>query len=146
MTTNLNHQGTKARRFGENFLAVPAETERIAREVVDSAFKVHTTLGPGLLESVYELCLAHELGKRGLKFQTQVPFPIVYDGMHLDAGFRIDLLVESQLVVEIKAVEEMLPLFDAQLLTYLKLAKKRLGLLINFNIPRIKDGIKRIIL
>jgi GxxExxY protein len=143
---NLNHQVTKAPRFAGNFLALPPETDRLAKMVVDSAFKVHTTLGPGLLESVYEVCLSHELGKRGLKFHAQVPFPIIYDGMALDAGFRIDLLVEDQLVVEIKAVEEMLPLFDAQLLTYLKLAQKRLGLLINFNVPRIKDGIKRIVL
>jgi len=143
---NFNHQVTKARRFGENFSAVSSETDRLAKEVVDSAFKVHSTLGPGLLESVYEICLAHELKKRGFKFQTQVPFPIFYDGLRLDAGLRIDLLVEDRLVVEIKAVETMQPVFDAQLLTYLKLTQKRLGLLINFNVPKIKDGIKRIIL
>jgi GxxExxY protein len=141
-----NHQDTKVPRFGENFLAVSSETDRIAKEVVDGAFKVHSTLGPGLLESVYEICLAHELSQRGLKSQTQVAFPISYDGLLLDAGLRIDLLVENQLVVELKAVETMLPVFEAQLLTYLKLAKMRLGLLINFNVPKIKDGIKRIIL
>ena len=143
---NSNHQVTKSPGFGEDFLAVAPKTDRLAKIVVDSAFKVHTILGPRLLESVYELCLAHELNKRGLKFQTQIASPIIYDGMPLDTGFRIDLLVEDQLVVEIKAVEALLPLFDAQLLTYLKLAKKRLGLLINFNVPGIKDGIKRIIL
>ena len=143
---NLNHQDTKTPRFGENFLAVSSETDRIAKEVVDAAFKVHSALGPGLLESVYEVCLAHELKKRGLKFQTQVAFPINYDDVILDAGLRIDLLVENQLVVELKAVETMLPLFDAQLLTYLKLTKMRLGLLINFNVPKIKDGIRRIVL
>ena len=131
---------------GKKFLPVSPNVERLAAEVVDGAFKVHSSLGPGLLESVYEICLAHELNKRGLKFQTQVAFPIVYDDVRLDAGLRIDLLVENQLVVELKAVETTLPLFGAQLLTYLKLTNKRLGLLINFNVPKIKDGIKRIIL
>ncbi|MGO9586849.1 MAG: GxxExxY protein [Limisphaerales bacterium] len=135
------HEDTK-----NGFVPVSAEVERIAAVVVDSAFKVHSTLGPGLLESVYEICLAHELSKRGLKFRTQVSLPIVYDSLHLDGGLRIDLLVENQLVVELKAVEIMLPVFEAQLLTYLKLTGCRLGLLINFNVPRIKDGIKRIIL
>jgi GxxExxY protein len=141
-----NHQDTKTPRFGENFLVVSPETDRMAKEVVDGAFKVHSTLGPGLLESIYEVCLAHELSRRGLKFQTQVAFPIVYDDIRLDAGLRIDLVVENQLIVEIKAVEIMQPVFEAQLLTYLKLTKMRLGLLINFNVPKIKDGIKRIIL
>jgi GxxExxY protein len=135
------HEDTK-----KEFLPVSFELERIAAEVVDGAFKVHLALGPGLLESVYETCLAHELKKRGLQIQTQVAFPIVYDGVRLDAGLRIDLVVESQLIVEIKAVETMQPVFEAQLLTYLKLMQKRLGLLINFNVSRIKDGIKRIIL
>jgi len=141
-----NHQVTKTPRFGENFLAVSSETDQIAKEVVDSAFKVHSTLGPGLLESVYEICIAHELSKRGLKFQTQVAFPIIYDNVRLDAGLRIDLLVEEKLIVEIKAVEIMQTIFEAQLLTYLKLTKMRLGLLINFNVPKVKDGIKRIVL
>ena len=114
--------------------------------MVDAAFKVHSTLGPGLLESVYEVCLAHELSRRGLKIQTQVAFPIVYEDVRLDAGLRIDLVVENRLIVEIKAVETMPPVFEAQLLTYLKLTKMRLGLLINFNVSKIKDGIKRIIL
>lgn len=143
---NFNHQDTKAQRFEKNFLAVSPELNRIAKEVVDAAFKVHSTLGAGLLESVYETCLAHELSKRGLKIQTQVAFPIVYDEVRLDAGLRIDLVVERQLIVEIKAVEMMPPVFEAQLLTYLKLTKIRLGFLINFNVPKIKDGIKRIIL
>jgi GxxExxY protein len=135
------HEDTK-----KKFLPVSLELEQIATEVVDSAFKVHSTLGPGLLESIYELCLAHELSKRNFKTESQVAFPIVYDGLRLDAGLRIDLLVENQLVVEIKAVETMQPVFEAQLLTYLKLTHKRLGLLINFNVPRIKDGIRRIVL
>ena len=143
---SFNHQDTKTQSFEKNFAPVSAEIEQVAREVVDAAFKVHSSLGAGLLESVYEVCLAHELKKRGLKFQTQVAFPIVYDGMRLDAGLRIDLLVDGNLVVELKAVESMLPLFEAQLLTYLKLTGKRLGLLINFNVPKIKDGIRRIVL
>ena len=141
-----NHQDTKTPSFEKNFLAVSSEIDCLAKEVVDAAFKVHSNLGPGLLESVYEICLAHELRKRGLKFQTQVAFPIAYDGLLLEAGLRIDLLVENQLVVELKAVETMQPVFEAQLLTYLKLTQKRLGLLINFNVPKIKDGIRRIVL
>ncbi len=143
---NFNHQDTKTPRFQEGYAPVSPGIDRLAKEMVDVAFKVHSTLGPGLLESVYEICLAHELSKRGLKIQTQVAFPIVYDEVRLDAGLRIDLLVENQLIVEIKAVETMQPIFEAQLLTYLKLTKMRLGLLINFNVPKIKDGIKRIIL
>jgi GxxExxY protein len=142
----LNHQDTKTPRFGENFSPVSPETDRLAREVVNAAFKVHSTLGPGLLESVYEICLAHELKKRGLKIQTQVAFPIIYDEVRLDAGLRIDLVVENQLIVEIKAVETMQPVFEAQILTYLKLTKLRLGFLINFNVSKIKDGIRRIVL
>jgi len=118
----------------------------LATEVIDSAFKVHSTLGPGLLESVYEICLAHELHKRGLAFQTQVALPIVYDGVRLDGALLMDFIFQQQLIVEINAVETMLPVFEAQLLTYLRLTGSRLGLLINFNVSRIKDGIKRLIL
>ena len=123
-----------------------AQTERIAREVVDASFKVHKALGPGLLESVYELCLTHELRARGLKVDRQLEVPVEYDGLKLDAGFRLDLLVEDRIIVEIKAVRELLPVHQAQLLTYLKLMRKRLGFLINFNVPVIKNGIKRRIL
>jgi GxxExxY protein len=142
----FNHQDTKTPRFGEIYPSISPETDRLAKEVVDAAFKVHSTLGPGLLESVYEVCLAHELIKRGLKIQAQVAFPIIYGDVRLDAGLRIDLVVENQLIVEIKAVETMQPVFKAQILTYLKLTKMRLGLLINFNVSKIKDGIERIIL
>ena len=124
---------------------MPAETERVAREVVDSAFKVHKALGPGLLESVYAACLCHELSQRGLSFKTEVPVPVIYNNVRLDAGLRLDLLVSDCVVVELKSVEKMNTLFEAQLLTYLKLTGLRLGLLINFNVPLIKDGIKRII-
>lgn len=125
---------------------IPKRTDDVAKEIVDSALKVHRELGPGLLESVYEVCLARELTKRGLNVRRQVNFPITYDGEKLDAGLRLDLLVEDQVIVEIKATEAHRPLFEAQLLTYLKLSKKRLGLLINFNVPLIKDGIRRIAL
>ncbi len=128
------------------FEPLPEETERLAKIVVDSAYKVHSALGPGLLESVYEICLAHELRKRGLAIKTQVAIPVMYDGIRLEAGLRLDLLVEEQLLVEIKAVEEMNRVFKAQVLTYLKLTGLRLGLLINFNVPLIKNGIERLIL
>jgi GxxExxY protein len=128
------------------FEVVPREIEKLAAEVVDAAFRVHKTLGPGLLESVYEVSLAYELRKRGLKLETQVELPVMYESVRLETGFRLDMLVEEQIIVELKAVETMHPLYEAQLLTYLKLTGKRLGLLINFNVPPIRDGIRRIIL
>jgi len=118
----------------------------VARVVVDSAFAVHSALGPGLLESVYELCLAHEIRKRGFSVQRQVNLPVVYDSVCLDAGLRLDLLIEDCLIVELKAVEQLLPVHKAQVLTYLKLTGHRLGLLINFNVPMIRDGIRRVVL
>ena len=118
----------------------------VAKAVVDAAFKVHSTLGPGLLETVYEACLVHELHRRGLRVETQAVLPIEYDGFKLDAALRLDLVVEDQLIVELKAVEALLPIHMAQMMTYLKLSGHRVGLLINFNVPRIKDGIRRIIL
>jgi len=123
---------------------IPEKTEDVARHVVDAAFRVHATLGPGLLESVYEACFCHELSKREMAFQRQLVLPVVYDGIRLDAGLRIDVLVEECVIVELKAVDRMLSLYDAQLLTYLKLTGIRLGLLINFNVPLIKDGIHRL--
>lgn len=120
--------------------------ERIARAIVDAAYAVHSNLGPGLLESVYEVCFCHELGKRGLAYRRQVVVPIVYDGITFEEGLRLDVLVEESIICELKAVEVMLPVFTAQLLTYLKLTGKRLGFLINFNVPLIKEGIKRVIL
>jgi GxxExxY protein len=120
--------------------------EAVAKVVVDAAFKVHRILGPGLLESVYVTCLAHELKTRGLKVATGVKVPIVYEGATLDADLRLDLLVEDLVIVEAKSVEKMIPVFEAQSLTYLKLLRLRLCLLINFNVVLFKDGIKRIIL
>ena len=125
---------------------LPADIDTVARAVVDCASRVHQQLGPGLLESVYKVCLAHELGKAGLKFDRQLALPVVYDGLRLEAGLRLDLLVENILVVELKAVEQLLPVHQAQVLTYLKLSSKRLGLLINFNTPLFKDGIRRLAL
>jgi len=125
---------------------LPQEVERITAIIFECAFKVHRALGPGLLESVYEVCLCHELAKSGLKFRRQVELPIIYDGVRLESGFKIDILVEEQVIVELKAVETMIPLYEAQIMTYLKLTGKRLGLLINFNVPLLKNGIKRIIL
>jgi GxxExxY protein len=116
----------------------------IAREIVDAAFRIHTTLGPGLLESVYEIVLAYELTRRGLSFVRQQPIPVVYENVRIDAGFRADFIVEDKVIVEIKSVEALAPVHRKQVLTYLRLANKRLGLLINFNVELIKDGIKRV--
>ncbi len=130
----------------KTFEPVPPETDRIARLIVNGAYKVHSALGPGLLESVYEACLRHELKKSGVPFEAQVSVPVIYDEIRLDAGLRLDVLVADSVVVELKSVETMNPVFEAQILTYLKLTGKRLGLLINFNVPAIKDGIKRVVL
>lgn len=129
----------------EHFAPIPDDLNAIATQVVDGALEVHRRLGPGLLESVYEACLCHELSKRCVQFQKQVNWPIQYDSVRIDVGMRLDLLVEDRLIVELKAVEKRIPLFDAQMLTYLKLAEKRLGLLINFNVSLLKDGVKRMI-
>jgi GxxExxY protein len=117
----------------------------IAKVVVDCAYKVHTTLGPGLLESVYESVLAFELDKHSLKVERQKPLPVVYENIQLEEGFRADLMVSDKVIVELKSVEEVAPVHKKQLLTYLRLADKRLGLLINFGVARIKDGITRIV-
>ncbi len=125
---------------------IPPETDEVAKTIVDCAFCVHSSLGPGLLESVYESCLAYELEKREMTVRRQVSLPVIYDGHRLDAGLRLDFLVNDAVIVELKSVEKLLPVFEAQLLTYLKLSGKRLGLLINFNVPVIKDGIRRLAL
>lgn len=117
----------------------------ISGTVVDAAYKVHTTLGPGLLESVYETVMDFELRKRKLQVKRQVIIPVVYEGVVLDEGFRADLIVENKIIVELKSVEAVHPVHKKQLLTYLRLADKRVGLLINFNVSLIKDGISRIV-
>ena len=122
------------------------ELERIGKEIVDSAYRVHKELGPGLLESVYEECMMYDLKRKGLKVEQQVCVPIEFDGHTLTNNLRMDMLVEDQVVVENKAVVEMYPLFESQLLTYLRLSNKRLGFLINYNVPLIKNGIKRFVI
>lgn len=117
----------------------------ITGDIVDAAMRVHTALGPGLLESAYETCLAYELRRRGRRVVAQLGLPVVYDRVRLDAGYRIDLLVDDRVIVELKAVECLLPIHRAQLLSYLKLSGCKVGLLINFNVLRLKDGIKRIV-
>jgi GxxExxY protein len=117
----------------------------IAKEIVDAAFRIHTTLGPGLLESVYDSVLAYELGRRVLRTVRQQAIPVIYESVRIDAGFRADLIVEDKVIVEVKSVELLAPVHKKQLLTYLRLADKRLGLLINFQVALIKDGITRIV-
>jgi GxxExxY protein len=112
--------------------------------IIGCAMRVHTVLGPGLLESAYEACLCYELKQAGLKVEQQKPIPLIYEEVKLDCGYRLDLLVEDRIIVEIKAVESISPLASAQLLTYLKLYNRKIGLLINFNVQHLRDGIKRI--
>lgn len=120
--------------------------EVLATEIVDAAYTVHKALGPGLLEKIYEVCFCHELTKRDLSYQRQVDIPVEYDGITFDEGLRLDVIVEDVIICEVKAVDKMNPVWEAQLLSYLKLTGKRIGFLINFNVPLIKNGVKRIIL
>jgi GxxExxY protein len=122
------------------------EFDPLSNKVIGAALEVHRTLGPGLLESVYEQALAYELTSAGIKVQTQVAIPVAYKAIKLDCGFRLDLLVADQLIIELKSIEALVPLHDAQLLTYLKLTKLKIGLLINFNVPLLKQGLKRFVL
>jgi len=122
------------------------EYENVSGRVIGAAIKVHSVLGPGLLESAYEACLVHELKKTGLKIETQIALPLSYDGVQIDIGYRLDLLVNDVLIVELKAVDKLTSLHQAQLMSYLKLSGKRVGLLINFNTEHLRDGIKRIVL
>ena len=139
----FEHQAHQAHQGHQE---VGASVNRIARTVVDAAFKVHRTLGPGLLESVYEHCLAHELKSRGVALQTQVALPIIYESVKLDAGYRMDIVVENAVVVEIKAIDALLRVHEAQMLTYLKFSRCRLGLLMNFNVTLLKHGLRRLVL
>jgi GxxExxY protein len=127
------------------YAPIPPEVERAGKAILDAAFKVHTALGPGLLESVYETTVAYEVRKGGLLVETQVVIPIVYDNTRLESGLRLDMLVEKCVIVELKSVEKMNPVYEAQLMTYLRLSNVRLGFLINFNVPHLKDGIKRMV-
>jgi GxxExxY protein len=119
------------------------ELNDITGKIIDASMKVHTALGPGLLESAYEACLAYELRQRGLHVESQVELPVKYEGIELDVGYRLDLIIESRVIVELKSVEKMTPLHEAQLLSYLKLSGCKVGLLMNFNVLHMKDGIKR---
>ena len=134
---NLNRRG----RGG----TLRMELNQISGLIIDSAMKVHTELGPGLLESAYEACLKHELLSKNLKVNSQVELPIIYDGIKIDAGYRLDLIVEDSIIVELKTVDKFIPIHEAQLLSYLKLGNKKVGLLINFNVTRLKYGIKRLV-
>jgi GxxExxY protein len=136
----LNHEGHKDHE------GVSKDVEVVARQVVDAGLKVHRALGPGLLESAYEHCLAYELQSRGVSVRRQVAMPIVYEGLQLDAGYRLDLLVGEAVIVEVKAIEALTRLHKAQLLTYLKLSSQRLGFLMNFNVPLFKEGLRRVVL
>jgi GxxExxY protein len=121
------------------------EINDVTGQIIDAAMKVHSILGPGLLEGAYEACLCHELKNRRLQVKSQYPLPVDYDGTLVDAGYRLDLLVEDLVIVELKAVERLAAIHEAQLLTYLKLSKKKVGLLLNFNVVQMKDGIKRMV-
>jgi GxxExxY protein len=124
---------------------VSPELEEIAKKIVHSAYKVHKELGPGLLERIYEICLCHELQKLGVQVKRQVDIPVVYDGIVFQEGLRLDLLVEDEIICELKAVDLVNPVWEAQVLSHLKLMGKRLGFLINFNVVNIGSGIKRFV-
>lgn len=138
-----SHEDPKLHK--ENFNPISESVERIAKLVVDSAYTVHINLGPGLLEKVYEICFCHELEKRGLNYRRQVDIPIVYDHITFNEGLRLDVIVEDCIICELKALETVNPVWEAQILSHLKLTNKRLGFLINFNVPKMKDGIRRFV-
>ena len=119
------------------------ELEKLGKEVLDSLFEGHRELGPGLLEIAYEMALYHKFHLRKLRFERQKPVPVIYKDITLECGFRIDVLVADEIVLELKSVEALLPIHDAQLISYLRLSEKRIGFLINFNVPRLKDGLRR---
>jgi len=124
---------------------ISIEEEEIGKKIVNAAYVIHKSLGPGLLEKVYEICMSHELTKSGLIVRRQVDIPIVYDGITFEEGLRLDLLVNDKVIIELKAVEIVNPVWEAQIISHLKLTGKRLGYLINFNVPLIKQGVKRFI-
>lgn len=138
------HENTK--EHNKKYEPIPEELEIIGKKIVDAAYTVHKSLGLGLLEKVYEICFCHELTKRGLQFLRQIDIPIVYDGLTFNEGLRLDVLVNEKMVCEIKAVDLVNPIWEAQILSHLKLTNKRLGYLINFNVVNIGHGIKRFVL
>jgi GxxExxY protein len=130
----------------KEFTQTTEQEELIGKAIVNAAFKVHKALGPGLLEKVYEVCIAHELKKSGWQVKRQIDIPIAYDGLVFDEGLRLDILVEDLVIVELKAVDLVNPVWQAQVMSHLKLTNRKLGYLINFNVPLIKEGIKRIVM
>jgi GxxExxY protein len=128
------------------FQPIPADVERIGKVVLNAAYKVHTTLGPGLLESVYQTSLKHVIEKSGVLVKTDVKLPIIFEGTKLDSGLQLDMLVDKCVIVELKSVERMNVLYEKQVTTYLRLSRLRLGFLINFNVAYLKDGIKRVVI
>ncbi len=132
----MNHQATKDTK---------ELSDRLSKQIIGAAIEVHRTLGPGLLESAYEGCLCHELRLRGIRYERQVALPVIYKGTQLDCGYRIDVLVEELVIVELKAVERVEAIHEAQLLTYLRLTNLWLGLLVNFNVPVLRQGVKRLV-
>jgi GxxExxY protein len=142
----LNREEAKDAKADEDNKGKNKEAqEEIGRQIVDSAVKVHKTLGPGLLESAYQGCLAYELRKRKLKVECEVPQPVIYDGLTIDVGYRIDMVVEGVVIIENKNVENFMPVHEAQILTYMKLYHCSLGYLLNWNVPLMKNGIKRMV-
>ncbi|KAF0109356.1 MAG: hypothetical protein FD146_400 [Anaerolineaceae bacterium] len=129
----------------KQFAPIPVEAEVIGKKVLDAAYAVHSALGPGLLESVYEACLAHKLRQQNVPVATQVVMPVMFEGVQIETGLRLDLLAGKLVIVELKSVDTLIPLHEAQLLTYLKVTGLRLGYLINFNVVHLKDGIKRMV-
>jgi GxxExxY protein len=138
-----SHEGSKIHE--KEFKPLPEYIEAIGKSIVDSAYTVHYNLGPGLLEKVYEVCFCHELAKRGLEYRRQVDIPIVYDNLKFEEGLRLDVIVEDCVICELKAIEIVNPVWEAQILSHLKLTDKKLGFLINFNVAKIKYGIKRFV-
>ncbi|MEI6595392.1 MAG: GxxExxY protein [Bacteroidota bacterium] len=129
----------------KKYKPISEEEERIGKAVVNAAFHIHTTLGPGLLEKVYEICFCHVLQQQGFIVKRQIPIPIVFEGVTFEEGLRLDVLVNDLVICELKALENVNPVWEAQILSHLKLTEKRLGYLINFNVPLIKNGIKRLV-
>lgn len=129
----------------QKYKPISEQEEYIGKMIVDAAFTIHKTLGPGLLEKVYEVCFCHELTKRGLSVKRQLTIPIVYDGIEFQEGLRLDVLVDDLVICELKAIENVNPVWEAQILSHLKLTEKRLGYLINFNVPLMKDGLRRFV-
>jgi len=140
----LNTEDTEVTEVEQAIARAPS-LANLSHSIIKAALKVHSTLGPGLLESAYKACLLYELRKSELRALSEVPLPVIYDGVKLDLGYRIDLLIEDEIILELKAIEAISPVHKAQLLSYLRMSKKRVGLLINFNVTHLKDGIHRVV-